>query len=99
MARFVATITFTEKGIASIRETTRRAASFQSAAKKMGVKVVDVYWCLGPFDGLLVFDAPDAAAATAAMLYLGAQGNVKTCTAQLFAAEEMEKILSGAVSK
>jgi uncharacterized protein with GYD domain len=93
MPTFAATIRFTEQGIQSIRETTRRAATFKAAAKKLGTKVLDVYWCLGPFDGLLLFEAPDAETATSAMLYLGAQGNVQTQTAQIFTAQEVEKIL------
>jgi uncharacterized protein with GYD domain len=91
--KFVATIRFTDQGIKSIRETTRRAASFKSAAKKLGVKVLDVFWCLGPFDGLLLFEAPDAETATSAMLYLGAQGNVQTQTAQVFTSAEVEKMI------
>ena len=94
MATFVATITFTDQGIKSIRETARRAATFKAAAKKMGVKVKDIYWCLGPFDGLLTFEAPDADTATSAMLTLAAQGNVKTQTAQAFTAAEIEKIVA-----
>jgi uncharacterized protein with GYD domain len=96
MATFVSTITFTEQGIKSVRDTTRRAASFKAAAKKLGVKVLDVYWCLGPFDGLLLFEAPDTESATSAMLYLGSQGNVKTQTAQVFTASEVEKVLKAA---
>ena len=95
MARFVATIRFTDQGLKSIQETTRRAASFKAAAKRMGVKVLDIYWCLGPFDGLLLFDAPDSQVATSAMLYLAAQGNVKTETAEIFSAADVEKILQG----
>ena len=93
MSRFVATIRFTDQGIKSIQETTRRAASFKAAAKKMGVKILDIYWCLGPFDGLLLFDAPDSQTATSAMLYLAAQGNVTTQTAEIFSAAGVEKIL------
>jgi uncharacterized protein with GYD domain len=93
MATFAATIRFTEQGIQSIQDTTRRSAAFKSAAKKLGIKVADIYWSLGPFDGLLLFDAPDVETATSAMLYLGAQGNVQTQTAQIFTASEMEKIL------
>lgn len=96
MATFVATITFTDQGLKSIRETTRRAASFKAAAKKLGVKVVNVYWCLGHFDGLLIFEAPDADAATSAMLHLATQGNVKTQTVQVFTAGEIENILAAA---
>ena len=91
--QFVATIRFTEQGVKSIHDTTRRAAAFKAAAKKLGIKVQDVFWCLGPFDGLLLFEAPDAETATSAMLYLGAQGNVHTQTAQIFTAAQVEKLL------
>ena len=99
MATFVATITFTEQGIKSIRETSRRAATFKAAAKKIGVKVGDIYWCLGPFDGFFTFEAPDADTATSAMLFLAAQGNVKTQTAQAFTTAEIEKIVSAIPAK
>lgn len=99
MPRFVATIQFTDQGIKTIQETTRRAASFKAAAKRMGVKVLDIYWCLGPFDGLLLFEAPDSQAATSAMLYLATQGNVKTQTAEIFSAADVEKILKGIETK
>jgi uncharacterized protein with GYD domain len=95
MPKFAATVRFTDQGIKAIKDTTRRAASFKAAARKMKVKVLDAWWCLGPFDGLLVFEAPDSRAATAAMLALSAQGNVHTQTAELFSADEVEEILQG----
>jgi uncharacterized protein with GYD domain len=93
MATFITTIKFTEKGIQAIQDTGKRAAAFKAAAKKMGVKVTAVYWTLGRFDGLIIFDAPDDETATAAMLHLAAQGNVQTSTARAFDANGMEKIL------
>ena len=94
MATFLSTIKFTEQGIKAVGETTKRAAALKAAAKKMKVKVTDVYWTLGPFDGLLVFDAPDDETATAMLLQLGALGNVQTTTARAFTATEMDKILA-----
>jgi uncharacterized protein with GYD domain len=93
MARFAATIRFTAQGIGTIQDTTRRAAAFKGAAKKLGIKVVELYWSLGPFDGLIIFEAPDSQVATAAMLSLAAQGNVQTRTAEIFTAADMEQIL------
>jgi uncharacterized protein with GYD domain len=93
MATFITTIKFTEKGLQGIRETCKRAAAFKLAAKKMGVKVTASYWTLGPFDGVIVFDAPDNETATAAMLSLSAQGNVTTTTARAYDASEMEKVV------
>ena len=70
MATFITTIKFTEKGLQDIHKSPKRAAALKAAAKKMGVKVTDIYWTLGESDGVLIFDAPDDETATAAMLYL-----------------------------
>ena len=94
MATFVSTIRFTEQGIKAIKETTKRAASIKAAAKKMGVKVNNIFWTLGAFDGLLIFEAPDDETATAFMLHLGMKGNVQTTTARAFTAAEIDGILA-----
>jgi uncharacterized protein with GYD domain len=60
----------------------------------MGIKVTDIYWTLGAFDGLLILDAPDDETATAFLLNVGSQGNVQTTTARAFTAAEMDKILA-----
>lgn len=93
MATFITTIKFTEKGIAAIKDTCKRAAAFKAAAKKMNVKVSNIYWTLGRFDGVIVFEAKDDEAATAAMLRLSSQGNVQTSTSRAYDAGEMEKVL------
>ena len=93
MATFITTLHFTEQGVKAARDTCDRAASFKAAARKMGVKVTGLYWTLGAFDGVLVCEAPDEATATALLLHLGAQGNVRTQTARAFDAAEMRKIL------
>jgi uncharacterized protein with GYD domain len=94
MSTFVSTIKFTEQGIKAIGETTKRAASIKAAAKKMKVKVTDIYWTLGPFDGLLIFEAPDDETATALLLHIGTLGNVQTTTAKAFTAAQMDKVLA-----
>jgi uncharacterized protein with GYD domain len=93
MATYISTIRFTQKGIEAVRETTRRAAAFKTAAKKIGVKVTEVDWTLGSFDGVLLFEAPDDETATAAMLDLSSRGNVQTTTARAFDAAAMEKVI------
>jgi uncharacterized protein with GYD domain len=94
MSTFVSTIKFTEQGIKAIGETTKRAASLKAAAKKMKVKVTDIYWTLGQFDGLFIFEAPDDETATALLLHIGTLGNVQTTTAKAFAAAQMDKVLA-----
>ncbi len=93
MATFITTLKFTEQGIQSIRESPKRAAAFKAAAKKMGVKVTNIYWTNGDSDGVLIFDAPSDEVATAAMLYLSSQGNVHTTTARAYDSSEIEKVI------
>lgn len=94
MATFISTVKFTEQGIKAIGETTKRSSSLKAAAKKLGIKVKDIYWTLGAFDGLLIIDAPDDETATALLLHLASLGNVQTTTARAFSAAEMDKILA-----
>ena len=93
MATFITNIKFTQQGIKGIDETTRRAAALKVSAKKMGVKVKDVYWTLGDHDGVLIFEAADDETATKLLLHLGSMGNVHTTTTRAFMAAEMDKIL------
>ena len=94
MATFITTIKFTQQGIKGIDETTKRAASLKASAKKMGVKVTDVYWTLGEHDGVLIFQAADDETATAFLLHIGAMGNVHTTSVRAFTAAEMDNVLA-----
>jgi uncharacterized protein with GYD domain len=94
MATYISTIKFTAQGIKTIKETTKRAASIKAASKKIGVKVTNIFWTLGAYDGLLIFEAPDDETATALMLHIGTSGNVQTTTARAFTAAEMDGILA-----
>src|SRR5262245_19004578 len=94
MATFITNITFTQQGIKDIEHTTKRAAVFKAEAKKLGAKVKEIYWTLGQLDGILILEAPDDETATAAILHLGAMGNVHTTTCRAFNTAEMDKILA-----
>ncbi len=93
MATFITTIKFTQQGIATIDESTKRAAALKAAAKKVGVKVTNVFWTLGEYDGLLILEAPDDETAMTVLLQLAAMGNVHTTTVRAFTAAEMDKIV------
>lgn len=65
----------------------------------MGVKITDIYWTLGDYDGVLIFEAPDDEAATTLLLHLGVSGNVQTTTVRAFTAAEMDKMLTNVPSE
>lgn len=94
MATFITTIKFTQQGVKGIDDSTKRAAALKAAAKKLGVKVTNIYWTLGEYDGLLILEAPDDKTAMTVLLHLAALGNVHTTTVRAFTAAEMDKIVA-----
>lgn len=93
MATFISTVKFTDQGIKDIKATGKRAESFKASAKEMGIDVRNVFWTLGRFDGLIVFDAPDEESAAALMLQLASYGNVHTETTRAYESSDLEQIL------
>jgi uncharacterized protein with GYD domain len=94
MAMYISLLQFTEQGIRNVKDTTKRAAAATAQAEKMGMKVRDAFWTLGPYDLVLLLEAPDDQSVTAFSLKLGALGNVKTQTLRAFRSEEMDGILA-----
>ncbi len=94
MSTYITLINYTEQGLQNIHESPHRAASFKAAAKKAGVKVTQLFWTLGEFDGAILFEAKDDAAATGLMLSLASLGNIRTKTLRAFNAAEFSEIVA-----
>ena len=93
MATFIVLGSFTDQGIRSVKDTTKRADAFRELAKSLGATVKDVYWTLGQYDVAAVVEAPDDAVVTALGLTLGKAGNVRTQTLRAFSRTDMDAIL------
>jgi uncharacterized protein with GYD domain len=93
MNAYLTLINFTQQGLQNIHESPHRAAAFKASAKKAGVKVREIYWTLGAFDGAILFDAESDAAATSAMLALSSLGNVHTQILRTFNAAQFASIV------
>jgi uncharacterized protein with GYD domain len=93
MATYLTLIKLTERGVKNIKDTSKRAAEFKEHGKKHGIDVKEQYWCMGAYDGFVIFEAPDDETASAAMLSLTSRDNVTTHTLRSFTAAEMNKIV------
>ncbi len=93
MATYVLLLKFTDQGIHNIKETRKRAEGFRAMAEKVGAKVKEVYWTLGQYDGVLILEASDEAAAAALGMSLGSLGNVRAETLRAFSGDEISRIL------
>jgi uncharacterized protein with GYD domain len=94
MPTYVSLINWTDKGVAGFKETVARADAAKNAAQAMGGSLKDIYWTVGPYDIVTVADFPDDASATAFLLALGSQGNIRTTSLRAFTAQEMTQIIA-----
>ena len=92
MKTYVALCRFTEQGIRSVKDTTRRADAVKEAAGKFGA-TTQIYWTSGRFDLLAIIDAPDEESANAFALSIGTAGNIRTEMLRAFTKDEMNAIL------
>ena len=93
MATFIALITETQFGEAHIDESVTRATKFRDEAGKFGAKFTGMYWTLGSYDGVLIFEAPDDETAAALLYPLVSKGAVRTQTLRAFDAEATRTIM------
>ena len=94
MATYIVLNTFTDQGIRNVKETTNRADQVRELAKKFGVTVKEVYWTLGSYDVVTIFEAQDEASITALSLAVGSAGNVRTQMLRAFNRDEMKSVLA-----
>ena len=94
MATYVVLASFTDQGIRSIKDTTKRADAAREMAGKFGVKMKDIFWTQGQYDLVTVCEGDDEAAIAAFGLALTSAGNVRFQTLRAFTRDEMNGILS-----
>ena len=94
MATYISLVQFTDKGIQAAKETTKRITEWASKVESSGVSIKGMYWTLGEYDQVCVFEAPDDETAASVLLAADMLGNIRTRTLRAFSAAEMEKILA-----
>lgn len=94
MATYIALANFTDQGIRSVKDSTKRADAVQAAAAKFGAKMTQIYWTLGQYDLVAIIEAPDDASAAAFAVAIGSAGNVRLQTMRAFNKDEMAGVLA-----
>jgi uncharacterized protein with GYD domain len=93
MPTYVSLCNWTDQGIKNFKDSPKRAKEAEAAMGKLGVRWQSIHWTVGQYDLVAIVDADDEESATAALLALGAQGNIRTTTMRAFSAEEMGSII------
>jgi len=93
MAKYVVLLNWTEQGIKSVKDSPKRLDAGRERAKKMGCSIDDVYLTIGPYDMVLMLEAPDDETAAKYMLGLGSAGNVRTTTLKALPEDAYRKVI------
>jgi uncharacterized protein with GYD domain len=93
VATYISLWNFTDQGVRTVKDTTKRAEIMKEMAQKAGVTVKDIYWTLGAYDGVSIFEAPNEEAIAALGLAVGTLGNLRTQILRGFSLDEMKGVL------
>jgi len=93
MPTYITLMNWTDQGVRTAKETVHRREQADALAEKYGASIEQVYWTLGPYDIVTILEAPDDESATAMLLELGSQGNLRTTTLRAYDREQMSGII------
>src|SRR6266550_2590901 len=68
MPTYISLVQFTDKGIQAAKETTQRVVDWSTKVQSMGVRINQMYWTLGQYDQVCIFDAPNDETAASVLL-------------------------------
>ncbi len=96
MPHYVLLMNWTDQGVQRFKDSIDRADGARTALAAKGITLKDIYWTIGAYDLVCVAEAPDDASLSAALLALGAQGNLRTTTMRGFTADEFRSVIQSA---
>jgi uncharacterized protein with GYD domain len=92
MPTYISLIHYTEQGVKTFKDLSRRLDETRQAGEPMGAKLVAYYLTMGQYDAIAITEAPDDAAIAKLALAAGARGNVRTETFRAFTEDEAKAI-------
>lgn len=93
MPSYIILVDWTDQGIKNIKDTIKRAKSFEGAIEKAGGKSLGFYYTIGKYDMVAIVQAPTDEAIASVLFSLGSLGNVRTETLKAFSTDEAANII------
>lgn len=86
-----------EAWAALVKNPEDRGAPVKALMEHLGGRMVDIYYCFGEYDGMVILEAPDETTAMTVVLAAIAPGHLKaTKTTVLFSVEQAMKAMGKA---
>jgi len=80
MAMYVMLTALTSEGRRTLKERPERIKEVNQEVEKMGVKILQQYAVLGPYDFVNILDAPNNEVISKVAVELGSRGTIQTTT-------------------
>lgn len=97
MPKYVMLSTLGPDGHASLRANPERLREVNADVESMGVKVLEQFALLGPYDFLNILEAPDELTMARVATTLAARGTLKTLTLTAMEVEDFIAAMGGGV--
>lgn len=88
MPTYVMLTTLTDEGRKTIKKNPERIKEVNKEVEAMGVKILDQYAVLGPYDFVNILEAPDTKTITRISVELGARGTMQGMTLAAISIDE-----------
>lgn len=93
MAYYVVLSRLTDEGRKTIKERPGRISEVNKELEKMGVKVLEQFAVLGPYDFVNIVEAPDNNTVMKMSVEMGARGSVELLSMPALKVEEFIKLM------
>jgi len=88
MAVFVMLTSLTDEGRKTIQDKPERIKDVNKEVEARGVKIINQFAVLGPYDFVNILEAPSAEAVSKVAIALGARGTLQTMTMAAMSVDE-----------
>ena len=93
MPTYIILVDWTDQGIKNVKDTVKRAKSFEAAIEKAGGKSLGLYYTMGRHDVVAIVETPNDEAIASVLYSTGSLGNVRTETLKAFSMSEAANII------
>ena len=93
MPNYITLMNWTDQGIKNVKDTIKRAKSFEGAIEKGGGKSRGIYYTMGRHDIVAIIEAPNDEAIASVLYSTGSLGNIRTETLKAFSTDEAANII------
>jgi uncharacterized protein with GYD domain len=93
MPTYIVLLNWTDKGVQSVKDSTKRYEAAKRMLEDMGGQFKAIFLTMGEYDLVSICEAPEDAVAARFAMQLGMQGNVRTRTLKAFSESEYREII------